>query len=103
MEAHARVFTGPIYCVLCPCFNLEFIGGLHKYQPVIANGTSVPAEEVGIEVHGSRHLGCSNQRQLSLTIYDVQVTRENGLPFLHNIHISRALLFGGKNSKLNSI
>src|SRR5580704_2069315 len=83
--------------------DLELISRLHEDQAVIRAGTGVASKLVGVEVQRARHIRGCGERQFGCTVLDVEVARQDGLSVLNYIHVCRAPLLSGKNSKLNAV
>ena len=70
---------------------------------MIPHWARITAEQVGVEVHRSRQFRRGRQRQFRLAIFNVQVARQNRLPFLDDVNVSGASLQCRENFHSNGI
>ena len=102
-EAYAGFVAGLIDGGVGRGVDLEFVGGLYEDQAVVAHGARVSTEEVGAEIHGAGQIGRDGKSQFRLTVGQVEIAGEHGLPVLHDVDVGRAALSRGEDFEENAI
>jgi len=64
---------------------------------MVRHRPGVASEKIGVAVERARQIRGGRERKFRLAVFDIDVARENGLAFFHDVYISRAAILSGKD------
>src|SRR6201995_6159951 len=70
---------------------------------MIGDGLGVAAKEIGVDVERAGHSRRRGQSEISLSVLQVEIAGQNGLPIPDNVDIRRAVSACGEHLERNAI
>ncbi len=83
--------------------DAQFIGGLHKDHPMIADGPPVVPEHIRIQLHRAGHPRRGGKLQLRAAVHDVEVMSGNRLSILNHVDVRAALRTSAQHLQTDSL
>ena len=97
METDARLTSGLIDRRIHGGLDPEFIGGLHKNQPMIADWNGIAAKKIGIDLQRSRHFRRGSEIQLRPAVHYIHIVCGDGLSVFNDVDVSASPWSGGED------